>query len=124
MRLLTLAAFSLLALTSAACNTTTSDMTSRERFDARFADYQAKRAARLAELEPKYGKCRGDGWQSVSVIGKTKSDELVNQLRACDLAGEFDTSRHVSAGGEHFFVHLGTNRTWYFVNGVLSSYRT
>jgi hypothetical protein len=107
----------LAVLTFAACNTTSKD-TARDRF----AEYQAKRAARLAELEPKYGKCIADGWQSFSVIGKTTSTELVRQLRACDT--DFDTSREVSATSEHFFVHVGTNRMWYFVNGVLKSYRT
>ena len=107
----------LAVLTCAACNTTSKD-TARDFF----ADYKAKRDARLAELEPKYGKCIADGWQSVSVVGKTTSSELVRQLRACDI--DFDTSREVSATREHFFVHVGTNRMWYFVDGVLKSYRT
>jgi hypothetical protein len=109
----------LAALSSAACNTTSKSV------DDILAERAAKRAERLAELESKYGKCRGDRWQSVSVIGKTTSTELVNQLRACNLTyADYDTSRHVSASREHFFVHIGTDRIWHFVNGVLVSYRT
>jgi hypothetical protein len=116
--LATIAALAIAALTSAAC-------VQNKSVDDILADRAAARAAKLAELETKYGPCRGDGWRSVSVIGKTKSDELVNQLRACGLTlAEFDTSRHRSASREHYFVHIGSDRMWHFVNGVLYSVRT
>ena len=85
------------------------------------ADTISNQNARLAELEPIYGKCIHDRWQSVSVIGKTTSAELVRRLRACGVG--FDASRHVSADRVHYFVHLGTDRMWHFINGVLVSYR-
>jgi hypothetical protein len=76
---------------------------------------------RRIEREEKYGKCPHDRWRSISVIGKTKTADAIRTLKACDV--EYDISRHVSVGRVTEFVHVGTEYTWHFVNGVLASYR-
>lgn len=105
-----------LAAACAGCN-----VTAQRDVVAELTEQRAQqRAQRLAELEPKYGKCLHDGWRSVSQIGKTKIDELIRGIKACDV--EWDMSSHRSANRIDQFVHTPA-RMWYFVNGVLVSYR-